>query len=385
MSGLFFKEMSITQQRYKASPCVAVETSEHDMHDSPEDLTTWARLEDILSICQREIEGAHVNADSKAEHCQRQHKNLTIIAAAAGTVAVIVAILQLTELRHGFVPMPILEGASVLIAVGAVVAGVWSKRQPGWFLARHQAERCRFLKFRFLIDPALWIGTHPQRAERIAKLPVEVHEIRQLGLPGLRSWAEAGMVPQAPALGAACPAPPYELRELIDYYLRKRLCNQMNWFNTRAQQLSQRDRVLKRLPPWLFFGSVFAALLHFMYDELVNLGRAPAQVSVLGASIGVSIALVLVAVILPVLGGGFRTLRSAYQFARNTSRYTATLEGLKPSYDALRAELKKLQAPGAGVAQVSASTIFYHMWRCEQVLEAEHREWLRLMMQAEWF
>jgi hypothetical protein len=44
-----------------------------------------------------------------------------------------------------------------------------------------------------------------------------------------------------------------------------------------------------------------------------------------------------------------------------------------------------LQAPGADVAQVSASTILYHMWRCEQVLEAEHREWLRLMMQAEWF
>ena len=377
--------MSITQQRYKSSPCVAVETAEHDMHDSPEDLTKWPHLEDALRICQREIEGVHVNFDHKADHCQRQHRNLTIIAAAAGTFAIIVAILQLTELRHGFMPMPILEGVSVLIAAGAVVAGVWSKRQPGWFLARHQAERCRFLKFRFLIDPALWIETHPQRAERIDKLPLEVDEIRQLGLPGLRKWAEEGMVPQTPALDASCPASPYELRELIDYYLRKRLCNQMNWFNKRAQQLSERDRVLKRLPPWLFFGSVFAALLHFMYEAFVNLGRAPAQVSVFRASIEVSIALILVAAILPVLGGGFRTLRSAYQFARNTSRYTATLEGLKPSYDALRAELKKLQAPGAGVAQVSASTILYHMWRCEQVLEAEHREWLRLMMQAEWF
>jgi len=212
-----------------------------------------------------------------------------------------------------------------------------------------------------------------------------VDEIRQLGLPGLRKWAEEGMVPQTPALDASCPASPYELRELIDYYLRKRLCNQMNWFNKRAQQLSERDRVLKRLPPWLFFGSVFAALLHFMYDTFVNLGRAPAQVSVFRASIEVSIALILIAAILPVLGGGVRTLRSAYQFARNTSRYAAAYEGLKPSYDALRAELKKLKAPGAGVAQVSASTILYHMWRCEQILEAERCEWLRLMMQAEWY
>jgi hypothetical protein len=376
--------MQVTQQLHKTSPCVEVETSENDIYDSPGDLTTWTRLADTLRVCQHEIEGVFVNADNEADHCQGQHKDLTIVAAAAGTFAVIVAILQLMELR-GFAPMPILEGVGALIAIGAVLAGIWSKRQPAWFLARHKAERCRFLKFRFLIDPALWIGTHPQRAERIDKLPLEVDEIRQLGLPGLRTWAEAGMVPQAPERGASCLAAPVELRELIDYYIRKRLCNQMNWFNKRAQQLSHRDRVLKRLPPLLFFGSVFAALLHFTYDELVNLAGAPAQISLLGASIEVSVALILVAAILPVLGGGFRTLRSAYQFARNTSRYTAALEGLKPSYDALKAELQNLQIAGPGVVQTSASAILYHMWRCEQILEAEHREWLRLMMQAEWF
>src|ERR1035437_8641802 len=369
----------------RPSPCDGVETSADDMHDSSEDLSTWGRLADALLICQREIEGGYADADKEANHCQGQHKNLTIVAAAAGTFAVIVAILQLAELRRGFAPMPILEGVATLIAIGAVVAGIWSKRQPKWFLARHKAERCRFLKFRFLIDPALWIGTHPQRADRIDKLPLEVEEIRQLDPPELRTWAEEGMVPQAPVRGASCPAGPDDLLELIDYYIRKRLCNQMNWFNKRAQQLSHRDRVLKRLPPLLFFGSVCAALVHFTYDELVNLVGAPAQVSLLGASIEVSIALILVAAILPVLGGGFRTLRSAYQFARNTSRYTAALEGLKPSYDALKAELQNLQTAGAGVAQASASTILYHMWRCEQILEAEHREWLRLMIQAEWF
>jgi hypothetical protein len=371
--------------KMRPSPCDGVETSADDIHDSAEDLSTWGRLADVLLICQGEIEGGYADADKEANHCQGQHKSLTIVAAAAGSFAVIVAILQLTELRRGFAPMPILEGVAALIAIGAVVAGIWSKRQPGWFLARHKAERCRFLKFRFLIDPALWIGTHPQRAERIDKLPLEVAEIRQADLPELRTWAEEGMVPQAPVRGASCPAAPDDLHELIDYYIRKRLCNQMNWFNKRAQQLSHRDRVLKRLPPLLFFGSVFAALVHFTYDELVNLAGAPSQISLLGACIEVSIALILVAAILPVLGGGFRTLRSAYQFARNTSRYTAALEGLKPSYDALKAESQHLAATGGEVVQKSASTILYHMWRCEQILEAEHREWLRLMMQAEWF
>ncbi len=370
--------------KMRPSPCVGVETSADDVHDSSKDLSTWGRLADVLLICQREIEEGYTDADKEANHCEGQHRNLTIVAAAAGTFAVIVGTFQLTVLRS-FASLSLLEGVVELIAISAVVAGIWSKRQPGWFLARHKAERCRFLKFRFIVDPTLWVGANPQRAERIDKLPSEVEEIRQLDLPELRTWAEKGMIPEAPVRGASCPAAPYDLRELIDYYIRKRLCNQMNWFNTRAQQLSHRDQALKRLPPLLFFGSVFATLVCFTYIELVNLAGAPAQISLLGASIGVSIALSLVAAILAVLGGGVRTLRSAYQFARNTSRYTAALEGLTPSYDALKAELQNLEATGGGVAQTGASAIFYHMWRSEQILEAEHREWLRLMMQAGWY
>ncbi len=355
------------------------------MHDSPEDLTTWGRLANTLLVCQDEIEGDYIEADKHADRCQKHHTYLTIVAAAAGSFAVIVAILQLTELWHGFMPMPRLEGIAALIALGAVVAGILLKRQPAWFLARHKAERCRFLKFHFLIEPDLWIGTRRQRGAQTGKLHSDMDEMRHLDRAGLRTWAEHGMIPQAPARGPSCLAAPFELRELVDYYITKRLCNQMKWFNKRAQQFSQRDRVLKHLPPWLFFGSVFAALVHFVYDEVVQRGLGPAQISLLGVSIEVSVALILIAAILPVLGGGFRTLRSAYQFARNTSRYTAALEGLKPSYEALKAELQNLKAAGAGVGQMSASTIFYHMWRCEQIMEAEHREWLRLMMQAEWF
>ncbi|MGA7075060.1 MAG: hypothetical protein WBZ42_00710 [Halobacteriota archaeon] len=369
----------------RPSPCAGVETSSDDMLDSPEDLRIWKGLSDVLAICQREITTAFVDADEEANHRQWQHKFLMVAAAAAGTVAVIVAILQLTELRNGFVPMPILEGVLALIAISAVAAGVWSKRQPGWFLSRHQAERCRFLKFRFLINPALWMGARTQQAEHLNMLQQDVDDIRWLDRKGCKKFAEGGMMPEVPARGPSCLASPEELRELIDYYIRKRLCNQMNWFNKRAQQLSHRDRILKHLPPWLFFGSVCAALAHFTYDELVHLGAVPAQVVVRGVTVEVSVALILVAAILPVLGGGFRTLRSAAQFARNTSRYTAALKGLKPSFEVLRAEQKKLQALGAGKGQVSAYDIFYHMWRCEQILEAEHREWLRLMMQAEWF
>ena len=29
--------------------------------------------------------------------------------------------------------------------------------------------------------------------------------------------------------------------------------------------------------------------------------------------------------------------------------------------------------------------IFRLLWQCERIMEVEHREWLRLMIKAEWF
>jgi hypothetical protein len=29
--------------------------------------------------------------------------------------------------------------------------------------------------------------------------------------------------------------------------------------------------------------------------------------------------------------------------------------------------------------------IFRLLWQCERIMEVEHREWLRLMIEAEWF
>jgi hypothetical protein len=354
---------------------VGVETFADGLHDSEEDLRTWGRLADVLLICQREIEGGYVEADEEANHYEGQHKNLTIVIAVAGTFAVIAGIFR------SVAPVVSLLGIVIeFIAISAVLAGIWSKRQPAWFLARHKAERCRFLKFRFIVDPSLWTGIHTQRAERIDKLRSEMEEIRQMGLPELRTWAEKGMVPDSPVRGAAHPAAPEDLRELIDYYVRKRLCDQMNWFKRRAQQFSYRDQAFKRLPPLLFFGSVFAALLCFTYDELARVAGVPAQIPLLSASVNVIVALSLLAGILAALGGGVRTLRSASQSARNTSRYTAAFEGLKPSFDALKEELLNVEATRGRVAQTNASAIFYHLWKSEQIMEAEHREWLRLMI-----
>jgi len=65
-------------------------------------------------------------------------------------------------------------------------------------------------------------------------------------------------------------------------------------------------------------------------------------------------------------------LRTAYEFARNTSRFRA-------KYVALERLAERLQRENDPAA------LWYAMWCCEQMMDAEHREWLRLMIEAEWF
>ena len=37
------------------------------------------------------------------------------------------------------------------------------------------------------------------------------------------------------------------------------------------------------------------------------------------------------------------------------------------------------------VNEVTVRRIFHDLWCCEQIMEFEHREWLRLMIEAEWY
>ena len=97
-------------------------------------------------------------------------------------------------------------------------------------------------------------------------------------------------------------------------------------------------------------------------------------------SVNLTVALILIAASLPVIGAGVRTFRSAYQLARNTSRYKAAFEAIKLPAERLEHDAERLYRLYAeGHTAVGADDVFRDMWRCEQILEAEHREWLRLM------
>ena len=178
-------------------------------------------------------------------------------------------------------------------------------------------------------------------------------------------------------------------------------------------------RILDRLPAWLFFASVTAVVLKFFADVphvffasshgpvpewFANSHEAGIFLTVLGAAS------------LPVLAAGVRTWRAAFEFSRNKSRFQAAhralaeLEeriihdgvdafGAVQSSPVLQVTMRREETIGASQtslsveqgrantpgALVDAYPMVRDLWWCEHILESEHREWLRLMYETEWF
>jgi amino acid transporter len=105
--------------------------------------------------CQEKVEPAYRAADRLASRFQKQRQTITISAAIVGTVAVLLATFDALDFSRFIVPTLYFSVAAV-IAFVAVLLGIVKLRQVKWMFLRHKAERFRFLKFRFLIDPHLW-------------------------------------------------------------------------------------------------------------------------------------------------------------------------------------------------------------------------------------
>ena len=338
-----------------------------DMHDSPQDMPPSQPLRDALALCRDTAEVGYRQADASALRHQRYHRLLTITAAIFGTTAVLLAIVQLSGLFRGIWPGQ-LSGIAVAFALIAVIAGLVSSQRLNWLLERHRAERYRLLKFRFLIDPALWSGKKDEAKARMSRFTNEVDNIRALNRQALRRWIDEDEVPEAPTPLPHSKTDENIIRDLIEYYQKKRLGVQMDYFAGRALRNVRMHRYTWFLPPLLFFSSVLAVSGHFIYDIVTSAHGSQAEVT----TASLFVLFVVLAAAFPVIGAGVRSLRTAYEFARNNSRFRAKLVALSRLAERLRQE----NDPEA---------IFRDLWSCEQILESEHREWLRLMIEGEWF
>ena len=368
-----------------------------DMVEVESDLPAHSGLRKAVNFASETLLERYRRADRGAIHQQAWHRRMAALAALLGTLAVVVAIIQLSELIPGPMPRNV-EITAVVVSLAAVGLGATLAFQRRWLLERHKAERGRLLKFAFLTNPEFWCAAPAGQAQRQTQLEQDAEAVCNLLPHNMEHWFRADLAAESPAVRMNCATDDGTLRAVVEYYRKRRLGNQINFFSDRCARDEARQKLTWRFPSWLFFASIAAALLHFVLDlqhhETTRSNDVGREASITNADTQnaksegdhagngektktVSVLLIVLAAGLPALGAGIRTYRSTYEFARNAMRYEAKLLALRRLDESLAAEL--------AAGPMNARRTFHHLWCCEQVLELEHREWLRLMIEAEWY
>jgi hypothetical protein len=220
----------------------------------------------------------------------------------------------------------------------------------------------------------------------VDQLSQEVVDIATMTRGALDVWVVRDDVPNIPRESQTADA---TRSALVEYYLVKRLNQQITYFAQAGRNIGW-QRYTYHLPALCFFASVLLALAHFaraIYEQGGGHGQSPGQTIEQGGSHNQSLGqhmdrpqdhgfvgelLIALAACLPVLGAGIRTLHTASERRRNAIRFQAKYYTLEK----LRQELQQ---------ETDADAIFRLLWQCKRIMEFEHREWLRLMIEAEWF
>ncbi|MEO6391034.1 MAG: hypothetical protein ABIP75_04225 [Pyrinomonadaceae bacterium] len=361
-------------------PILSTRPPNYDMFDGDE-VHTSAELRQVVDYYRAKLTHIFDAADKKALRHQHRHRMIAVAAAVFGTLAILFGLLQLiipagrlggtTSAPFAVIVSEVLAASFAVIAVGL---GIRVALQRGWLVERHKAERLRLLKFGALIDPSLWSKIPGAMQAWQSGIETKLAEIEAIDWKRLKDWAKGEPLP-AYATAAETGLTAGELAELVAYYHDRRLQFQFDYFTDRENRLDRWDRITREIGPLFFFVSILAVLIHFVYDLASEYLFHHEETTAAGHSSGlgmVSVVLILIAASLPVLSAGLRTVRGTYEFARNSIRFHAKRVAL----NLLKERLKSEQ---------DAKTVFYQLWVCEQVLESEHREWLRLMIEAEWF
>lgn len=395
--------------------------SESELYDSPEELANWPGLKPLLQSWQAVVWGTDHSEDRGFWHydqgairLQWWHQWAVYSAALMGTLAVVLVILQLgldnpkvDEKPDHFLVWA--EVACLVAAIATVILGLYLSFDHRWREFRFKAEQYRMLKFRFLHDAVRWLAASED--ERTEHLQTHISKIQAANRHSIKAWIywKEEILPE---LVRPKSHPDAALATEITWYFReRRLIPQQEYFKRRGHKLHSVERRYRWIGPTFFFASVVFALAHaFIHVDLFHIfpnshsqsdkheyakkadRHAPAkpaekaahsQEAEAGSSpvpdsssariiFWVSLTLAFLAALLPVMAAGIRTCRGAFEFGRNSLRF----ESMAHHLGYLIKELKSAESPEGMLAILR---------RGEYAMESEHRSWMRLMMEAEWF
>jgi hypothetical protein len=360
---------AILKMRYRI---VAPPIGGDEMHDKDEG-NRPPRLEEYLLACADVLVKPFEDADSASLSQQIRHRETTRTAATALSAAIIVAainaVLEPVLGREATWIGLVFEAAFALIALVAVVAGYIRFSRDGWLLERARAEQIRLAKFRTFGDAGFWCGPRPDPDAVRERLRRSLSEIPH-SVSGLAEVSEGGASAPAEPPRDCAGLEPGLWEGLRDYYQRRRLGVQRDYFEVRAERKRGRWYDNERILPVVFFASLAFVVAHvglgFLAGSHGDDGNPEAPLR-MG-----SIVFAALAAILPAAWAGVRTYKQANEFLRNRSRARAR----RAELDALSERLANASDPMAGFAAIAL---------CEYVLALDQAEWLRVMRDAEWY
>jgi hypothetical protein len=339
-------------------------------------LKNYPTLEEALVFLYNTVGVAYDKANADAMRHQTTHGRYSAIAILGGGAAVVLAILQFALMQSNISPGGAfgLEIIAALAGTIAVVIGLRAKRDKHWFIQRHIAERLRMLKFQSLGMPSLWCGDIERWKESVhAKLDALLKPAGSDDsvFAAVREWARGGKAEPVEPKPGECINSEDEIRAIASYYRIKRVEFQAAYFQDRSERFDKKTSKLRHAGLPLFFASIAMVILHVIaYFKHEHHGNAEGPLD--GWTI-MGVWTLALAAILPVFSFGIRAWIGAFEHTRSASLFGA--------------KSRQLASISADVARDAASLelTMRHIAHVEHFLEHEHREWLRLMLEAEWF
>lgn len=340
---------------------VSIEKDYFDIIDSDDDISQYKSIRNRLKTINDLIANEFFKNDYDANEFQFYYKYIVIpLAICFGTLAILIAYMQLTDIL--IIPkwLPFLETFFAVSLLVIVFSG--TKIQNKWLISRFKAESLRDLKFRSLIDPLVWSGNNEAWESNLTTI---IKKIKQFDIHSLHSVVSTRNTHKETLSSDISWDKLEVIVDTVHYYQKKRIDFQIKYFERKYVSKKRIDQVIAKLPFWFFILSLTMVIVHFgliFFDEAGFL----AEVSI------------LFVVILSLLGISIRTLRSSLELARHAYLYEYKKDFLSQmSVDISRILTEKPVNYPQKLLEILND--------CEISLEEEHYEWLRLMIEADWY
>jgi hypothetical protein len=356
-----------------------------DMLDGT-DIHQWPdQFGQVISYIHTSLYEVYIGHDRRAVTQQQYHRWASRIAIGFGTAAILLSLSLLVleakgnaaEIKTIGEYSPYFQAAELIASVLAIVciliARYVTRWHENWLVERFCAEEYRTRKFRALLHPSLFCNPAIPWNERFSRwknwFDGEVRSADAVRTRDIRYCTMSDTVSPPPPATCGISFDEGYVRNLMTYYLDKRLRIQIAYFDRRAIELEIRESLFRKILNTGFFLGILLVPVNLGAEIIIRESEGPLHL--------VKIIIILLMINLPIIAFAVRTWRSSSEVARSASLFRAKRNSLVEFRNLL--DIEKEKDPRNWDEMVKT------VWECENSLVEVNREWIRTLKEAEWF